>query len=79
MKELIPLPSNYIHALNKERTFISIERNIGVRYLKLVQIKGWGTVTDPCINGTICILKCITDIQNPVSESIHIHIINIDS
>ena len=71
-------PLNYIHTLKIKRAFIFIERNIGVRSLKPVQIIGWWTDTDSIIYGNGCILKCMSAIQNPGSESIHSHNRNVD-
>ena len=62
---------NSIHALKKKWSFISIESNIGVRYLKPVYIIGWWTDTYSFMNGNICVLKFITDVQNPGSESMY--------
>ena len=51
----------------------------GVRYLKKVYIIGCWTDTDYFMNGNIFILKLITDIQNPGSESMHIWDSNVGS
>ena len=59
-----------IHALKNKWTFV-IKRNIGVRSLKSVNIIWWWNDIDSFINGKICVIKCITDIQNPGSESMH--------
>ena len=52
--------------------------NIGVIYFKQLYIIGWRTDIDSIMNGNIFILKCINDIQNPGSESMHIRNRNVD-
>ena len=85
IKELIPLSSswccslNCIHALNIRRNVVLIERNIGAKSLKPVYIIGWWTATDSFINGKICILEFITDIQNTGRKYMHSHNSNVDS
>ena len=65
--------------LKKKSNFISIERNIWVRYFKPVYIIGWWNDTESFINGNIFILEHITVIQNIGSESMHSRDINIGS
>ena len=72
-------PINYIHALKTKWTFISIEMNIVLRFSKPVYIIGWWNVTDSFMNENICILECLTYIQNTGSESMHICNSNVDS
>ena len=84
IKESIPFLSrwfcslNYVHTLKIKWNIISIDIKIGVRYFKPFYIIGWWTDTEYFINGNIFVLKYITDIQNPGSESIHICNINFD-
>ena len=84
IKEPVPFLSgwfcslNSIHALKKKCTTISIESKIRVRFIKPVHIIGWWADTDSFINGNICILGCITDIQSPGSESMQSRDINSD-
>ena len=52
-------------------TFISIERNIGVRVFKIVYIIVLWANTDSFMNGNISILKVFFDIQNYGSEYIN--------
>ena len=47
-------------------------------FLKPAQIIGWWNDTYAFMNGDICILEIITEIQNPGSESMHICDRNID-
>ena len=69
---------NYIHELKTKLTFVSIERNIGLRSFKPVQIIGWWTDKYSFMNGKACIMEWITDIQNPGSDYMHICNINVD-
>ena len=69
---------NSIHALKKKCTIIFIDRNIGVRYFEPVEIIEWLTDTEYFMNGNIFIMKYISDIHNPGSESIHNHNSNDD-
>ena len=62
---------NSVHALKTKWTIILIEINIGVKYSKPVYIIGCWNDTYSFMNGNICILKCITGIQNPGSLSMH--------
>ena len=84
IKESITFPSGwfcslyYSHELKNKWTIILIERNIGVRFFKPVQIIGWWTDTEYFINCNIFIVEIITDIQNPDSESMHIQNSNVD-
>ena len=45
----------------------------------MVHIIGWWTDIESFINGNVCILKCITDIENTCSDSMHICDSNVDS
>ena len=55
-----------------------INRNIGVRLFKTVQILGWWTDKEYFMNGNLCILGYIADIQNYGSESMHSCYRNVD-
>ena len=72
-------PLNSIHALKKKLTIILVERKIGVIFIKPVYIIGGCTYIDSFMNGNICMMECITYIQNTVSESMHINNRNVDS
>ena len=69
---------NPVDALKTKRIEISIDRNIGVKISKTVQIIGWWTDIDYFMNGNIFILEIITEIQNSGSESIHSRYSNVD-
>ena len=70
---------NSILALKTKWTFILIERNIGVRYLKPVQIIGRQAETDYFMSWKICIIECISAIQDYGSDSIQIRNSSVDS
>ena len=49
------------------------------RMIQKFHIIGWWTDTDHFMNGNICILECITEIQNHGSEFMHSLNRNVDS
>ena len=49
-----------------------------MRFFKPVHIKGCWTDIEYFIDGNICIMKCIADIHNTGSESMHSRDINFD-
>ena len=62
---------NSVHTLKTKWTTILIKRYIGVIFFKPVQIIRYWTDTDYFMNGNICILEIITEIQNHGNEYIN--------